>query len=153
MAEQPDQEDTRVLETLTQRGLKWATSPWALEVVFAFLGLWLVAGLFLKFSEIWREIIYTVSAVITLIMVFLLVRTQAKDVLAIQVKLNEIIAAVQGANNQLINIENLSEGALAELSKRYEVVATKVASEEEVSTEAIASHEIVAEEEEGQSDG
>jgi low affinity Fe/Cu permease len=89
----------------------------------------------------------TTSAAVTLVMVFLLVRTQAKDTLAIQMKLNEIIGALQGANNQLISIENLSEAAIQELSKRYETVATKLMTDDAVSTEAIVSHEIVAEKE------
>ena len=143
----PDKENSRVLESLSKCWLKWASSPWALEVVLSFLALWLLAGPFMKFSEDWRAIIYTTSAAITLIMVFLLVRTQAKDMLAIQMKLNEVIAALQGANNQLINIENLSEAAILELSKRYETVATKLLNDDAVSTESIVSHEIVAEEE------
>ena len=85
----------------------------------------------------------SISEPVMLLMVFLLVRTQSKDTLTIQMKLNEVIAALHGANNQLISIENLSEAALVEFKKRYEDVATKLASDDEVSMEAIVAHEIV----------
>ena len=101
----------------------------------------------MKFSANWQMIMGTTSSAITLVMVFLLVRTQAKDTLVMQMKLNEVIAALQGANNQLISIENLSETAVQELSKRYETVATKLLNDDTISTESIATHEIVAEEE------
>ena len=139
---------TRALESLTSCWIKWASSQWALEVVLSLLAIWLLAGPFMKLSANWQMIMSTTSSAITLVMVFLLVRTQAKDTLVMQMKLNEIIAALQGANNQLISIENLSETAVLELSKRYETVATKLMNDDSVSTESIASHEIVAEEQE-----
>jgi low affinity Fe/Cu permease len=143
----PNKKDTRILENLTGCWVKWASSQWALEVVLSFLALWLFVGPFMKFSANWQMIMSTSSSAITLVMVFLLVRTQTKDTLVIQMKLNEVIAALQGANNQLISIENLSETAVLELSKRYEAVATKLLNDDAVSTESIISHEIVAEEE------
>jgi len=145
---QPLKKDSRRLEELTARSIRWAGSPWALQAVFLFLTAWLVAGPYLEFSASWQSVLYISNSVITLVMVFLLVRTQAKDTLAMQMKLNEIIAAMKGANNQLINIENLGEVAIQELSERYETVATKLLNEDTVSTEAIASHEIVVSEEE-----
>lgn len=144
---QPNKKNIRVLENLTGRWVKLASSPWALEVVLSFLALWIAVGPFMKFSTGWQMIMGTTSASITLVMVFLLVRTQTKDTLAIQMKLNEVIGALQGANNQLISIENLSEAAILELSKRYETVATKLLNDDAVSTESIVSHEIVAAEE------
>jgi low affinity Fe/Cu permease len=140
-------EDARMLETLSARWVKWASSPWALEVVLSFLVLWLIAGPFTGFSANWQLVMSTASAAITLVMVFLLVRTQAKDTLAMQMKLNEVIGALKGANNQLISIENLGEAELHELSKRYETVATKLLDDDAVSTESIVPHEIVEDEE------
>ena len=116
-------------------------------MVLSLLAIWLLTGPLMKFSANWQMIMGTTSSAITLVMVFLLVRTQAKDTLVMQMKLNEVIAALQGANNQLISIENLSETAVQELSKRYETVATKLLNDDTISTESIATHEIVAEEE------
>ena len=142
-----DKKNSRMLEGLTGRCVKWASSPWALEIVLLLLAMWLIAGPFMRFSSAWQGIVGTASAAVTLVMVFMLVRTQAKDTLAMQMKLNEVIGALQGANNQLISIENLSEAAILELSKRYETIATKLQNDGAVSTESIISHEIVAEEE------
>jgi low affinity Fe/Cu permease len=138
-------EKPMMLEKLSKRWLKWASSPWALEIVLLFIALWMIGGFFIEFSADWQAFMCTSSAAVTLVMVFLLVRTQAKDTLAIQMKLNEVIGALHGANNQLISIENLSEAAIHELSKRYETVATKLLSDDIVSTGSIVSHEIVAE--------
>ena len=135
------------LEALAGHWVKLASSRWALRAVLAFVAVWLAAGPFMHFSSGWQMIMGTGSAAITLVMVFLLVRAQAKDTLAMQMKLNEVIGALKGANNQLISIENLSETAIRELSKRYETVATKLMADAAVSTESIVSHEIVAEKE------
>jgi low affinity Fe/Cu permease len=140
-------ENARIFERLSRGWVKSAGSPWAIEVVLSFIAAWLLAGPFMKFSADWQAIMCTASAAITLVIVFLLIRTQAKDTLAMQMKLNEVIGALKGANNQLISIENLSEVAILELSKRYETVATKLLSDDIVSTESIISHEIVAGEE------
>lgn len=68
----------------------------------------------------------TVSSTVTFIMVFLLQRSQNKDTKAMQIKLNEIIAALEGANNSLINIENLSEKEIIELQRRHESIAANI---------------------------
>jgi low affinity Fe/Cu permease len=145
--DQSDKKKAGMLESLAGRWVKWASGPRALEIVLSFLAIWLFTGPFMKFSSGWQMIMGTTSAAVTLVMVFLLVRTQAKDMLAIQMKLNEVIGALQGANNQLISIEHLNEIEIQELSKRYETVATKLLSDDVVSTESIISHEIVANEE------
>ena len=135
--------NVRVLENLAGTWVRWASSPWALEIVFAALALWLFIGPFMKFSPEWQMSMGTPTDAITFVMVFLLVRTQAKDTLAMQMNLNEVIGALHGANNQLISIENLSEIDIQKLSKRYETVATKLLDDDIVSTESIVSHEIV----------
>ena len=145
-----DKETTLVLERFTARGVTWACSPRALEMVLLFVALWLIAGPFMHFSELWHMIMGTTSAAVILVVSFLLIRAQAKDTMAIQMKLNEVIGALQGANNELISIENMGEAALQEMSKRYETVATKIMHDDTVSTESIITHEIVAEEEERQ---
>jgi low affinity Fe/Cu permease len=134
-------EKPRTLENLTSRVVAWASGPWALEITLLFLGVWFWAGPFLAFSEEWRAILNVVSETITLAMVFLLARTQAKDTLAMQIKLNEIVAAMHGADNQLINIESRGESAIIEMRKRYEFLAEKILNEEFMSTESISSQD------------
>ena len=140
------------LEVLAGHWIKLASSRWALRAVLAFVAMWLAAGPFMRFSADWQLIMGTTSAAVTFIMVFLLVRAQAKDTLAMQMKLNEVIGALRGANNQLISIENLSEVAIHELNKRYETVATKLMDDEAVSTESIVPHEMVAKKEHNDKD-
>ena len=140
---QSDKQKYKMLETLAACSGNGASSSWTLLAVLVFLGVWLISGPFLEFSTEWHQIMVSISEPVMLLMVFLLVRTQSKDTLTIQMKLNEVIAALHGANNQLISIENLSEAALVEFKKRYEDVATKLASDDEVSMEAIVAHEIV----------
>lgn len=140
------EEVSRLFEKVANRTVKWAVGSWALAIVLIFIAAWLLIGPFMRFSDHWKDIMYMTSATVTLAMVFLLVRTQDKDTRAIHIKLNEVIAALHGANNQLINVENRSETAILELGKRYETVATKLQNEHVVSTESIVSHELAEEE-------
>ncbi len=65
----------------------------------------------------------TISSIVTFLMVFLIQRSQNKDTLAMQIKLNEIVAALKGASNRLINVEELSEEDVRELHRRYSELA------------------------------
>src|SRR5262249_23205912 len=69
--------------------------------------------------DTWQLVANTVTTVITFLMVFLIQRAQNKDSLAMQLKLNEIVAAIEGASNRLISIEDLSEVELRTLHQHY----------------------------------
>jgi low affinity Fe/Cu permease len=129
---------------------RWVSSSSALLSVGALLLLWLLAGPSMGFKENWHVLVSTPSAAITFFMIFVLARAQAKDTKTIQIKLNEIIGALNGANNNLINIENLSESEIAILYKRYESIAQHIHqnTDEAVSVESIVAHEIEKEIEE-----
>jgi low affinity Fe/Cu permease len=88
---------------------------WALGVVVV----WLVTGPIFKYSDTWQLVINTGTTVVTFLMVFLIQRTQNKDSLALQLKLNELVAAMKGASNRLISIEDLSEEELRTLHSHY----------------------------------
>lgn len=143
-------ENYRLFELIAGRMVKAASSTIVLLLVFGFFFAWLVAGPIMHYSTTWQLLMTTVSAAITYFMVFLLARSQAKDSMAMQIKLNEIIAVLSGANNHLINIENLSEAEIVEMRRRYQAAAEKVHSEHpsgDVSTETLAVHEMeIAEE-------
>ena len=91
---------------------------------------WAVTGPMLGYSDTWQLVINTGTTIVTFLMVFLIQRSQNKDAHAVHLKLNELVAAVHGASNRLINVEDLSEhevellrrhyGQLVELSKRDE---------------------------------
>src|SRR4030081_1211218 len=77
------------------------------------------------FSDTWQLIINTGTTIVTFLMVFLIQRTQNKDSLATQIKLNEILAALKAASNRLINVEDLSEEEIRELHTRFEELARR----------------------------
>jgi low affinity Fe/Cu permease len=94
-------------------------TPWAfLAAVLLILG-WAISGPLFGFSEVWQLVINTGTTIITFLMVFLIQRSQNKDALAIHLKLNEIVAAIEGASNRLIDVEALSEEELRTLQQYY----------------------------------
>jgi low affinity Fe/Cu permease len=84
---------------------------------------WGATGPFFDYSETWQLVINTGTTIVTFLMVFLIQRTQNKDSLAVQLKLNEIVASLQGASNRLVNVEDLSERELATLHRHYRTLA------------------------------
>lgn len=87
----------------------------ALSVVIA----WAVTGPFFNFSENWQLVINTGTTIITFLMVFLIQKAQNKDSLAIQLKLNELVASHEFASNRLVNVEGMTEEELHVIKKYY----------------------------------
>jgi low affinity Fe/Cu permease len=136
-------ENLKFLENIAYHSARWAGSPWAYLIAIGFALLWLVSGPFMAFSNAWELIMRSASGVVTFIMVFLIQRSQNKDSLAMQIKLNEIIAALQGANNRMINIENLSEREINSLQKDYQSLATHIKKDQETSTHSVSVEEVI----------
>ena len=80
---------------------------------------WALIGPFVRFSDTWQLVINTGTTIVTFLMVFLLQRAQNKDALAIQLKLDELVAALTGPSNRLIDVESLSEEELQTLRRFY----------------------------------
>ena len=80
---------------------------------------WLISGPYFEFSETWQLVINTGTTIVTFLMVFLIQRSQNKDSRAVHLKLNELVAAVQGASNRLINVEELTEAEVHMLHQHY----------------------------------
>jgi low affinity Fe/Cu permease len=85
--------------------------------------LWALLGPVFGFSDSWQLVINTSTTIVTFLMVFLIQRTQNKDSLAIHLKLSEIVSAMQGASNRLIDVEGLSEKELETLHHYYAELA------------------------------
>jgi low affinity Fe/Cu permease len=94
-------------------------SPAAFISAFSIILIWGVTGPLFGFSDTWQLVINTGTTIVTFLMVFVIQQSQNKDMLAVQLKLNELIAASQKANNRLIDIEDLSEKELETLKKFY----------------------------------
>ncbi|HVH46543.1 MAG TPA: low affinity iron permease family protein [Labilithrix sp.] len=91
----------------------------ALAVVLA----WAATGSWFRYSDTWQLVINTGTTVITFLMVFLIQQTQNRDSEAMHVKLDEIIRALRGAHNELLDIEDLTEKELDELRAYYTILA------------------------------
>lgn len=102
--------------TLTRYTGRTPTFILALSIII----IWAALGPLFRFTDTWQLVINTGTTIITFLMVFLIQRTQNKDSLAIQLKLNELIASVQGASNRLIDVEDLSEKDLETLKRHYD---------------------------------
>ena len=109
----------RALERASQAVTRWTGSAWAFGIAFLVVVVWATTGPMFHFSNTWQLVINTGTTVVTFLMVFLIQRAQNKDALAIQLKLNEIVAAIDGASNRLIAVENLSEKELNVLHDHY----------------------------------
>jgi len=81
---------------------------------------WLLTGPMFGFSDTWQLVMNTATSIITFLMVFLIQRSQNKESLAVQLKLNELVAAMQGASNRLIDVEDLSEKELKLLHEHFQ---------------------------------
>jgi low affinity Fe/Cu permease len=81
--------------------------------------IWVITGPIFHYSDTWQLVINTGTTIVTFLMVFLIQRAQNKDALAIHLKLNEIVAAMEGASNRLIDVEDLSEPEIDALRKYY----------------------------------
>jgi low affinity Fe/Cu permease len=107
------------LERFSLRATEWAGSSWAFAVACAVVLVWLLTGPIFHFSDTWQLVINTGTTIITFVMVFLIQRAQNKESRAVQLKLNEIVAAISGASNRLIDVEKLSESELRTLHDHY----------------------------------
>jgi low affinity Fe/Cu permease len=81
---------------------------------------WIATGPLFHFSDTWQLVINTGTTIVTFLMVFLIQRSQNKDALAIHLKLNEIVAALEGASNRLIDVEDLTEEEIKTLHTHYQ---------------------------------
>lgn len=94
------------------------TSP-AFGIALLVIVVWAATGPLFHFSDTWQLVINTGTTIVTFLMVFLIQRSQNKDSKAIHMKLDEIVAALHGASNRLIEAQNLSEEELGVLEKHY----------------------------------
>ena len=112
-----------LLERVALAVTSWAGSSWAFALAVGTVVIWAVTGPLFHFSDTWQLVINTGTTIVTFLMVFLIQRSQNKDSRAIHLKLNEIVAGVEGASNRLINVEDLTEAQVRQLHERYEQVA------------------------------
>jgi low affinity Fe/Cu permease len=96
-----------------------AGHPGAFAAAMGLILLWLVSGPLFGFSDTWQLVINTATTIVTVLMVFVIQNTQNRDGAAIQIKLDELIRAAEGAHNGLLNLEELSESDLEKFRQQY----------------------------------
>ncbi|MGH7484949.1 MAG: low affinity iron permease family protein [bacterium] len=107
-------------------------SSWAFVSACILVLGWAAAGPLFGFSDAWQLVINTGTTIVTFLMVFLIQRSQNKDSIAVQLKLNELVAGLEGASNRLISIEDLSEEELKVLRIHYQRLAEMAKNESDL---------------------
>lgn len=129
-----------VFDRFSKKVTKATGSPYAFFAAMLVIILWAVLGPVFQFSDTWQLVVNTGTTIITFLMVFVIQQSQNKDTIALQLKLNELIAAEKLASNRLIDIEDLTEDELEKIKKFY-VKLSDLAGEDdslETHTEAMA---------------
>jgi low affinity Fe/Cu permease len=109
-----------LLERFSIKATKATGTSKAFIIALLVIIVWGFTGPIFHFSDTWQLVINTGTTIITFLMVFLIQRTQNKDALAIHLKLNEIVAALEGASNRLIDVEDLTESEIETLHRHYQ---------------------------------
>jgi low affinity Fe/Cu permease len=94
-------------------------SAWAFAGAVLVILVWVLTGPMFHFSDTWQLVINTATTIVTFLMVFLIQNTQNRDAKAVHLKLDEVIRALKGARNQLVNLEDLSDEDLKKLEKQF----------------------------------
>ena len=111
---------SQILERFSLAATKATGTSTAFIMAVAVLIVWGITGPLFHFSDTWQLVINTGTTIVTFLMVFLIQRTQNKDARAIHLKLNEIVAALEGASNRLIDVEDLTEEDIETLHRHYQ---------------------------------
>jgi low affinity Fe/Cu permease len=109
----------RWFEDFATRATQWTGRPAAFGFAAGVVLAWLASGPVFHFSDTWQLVINTGTTIVTFLMVFLIQHTQNKDTQAMELKLNELVAAMEGASNRLIDVEALTSEELETLHRHY----------------------------------
>jgi low affinity Fe/Cu permease len=94
-------------------------TAWAFAFAFLIIVVWALTGPIFHFSDTWQLIINTGTTIVTFLMVFLIQNTQNRDAKAVHLKLDELIRAIEGARNRLVDLEELSDDELKKLEHEF----------------------------------
>jgi len=100
----------------------WVGSRWAFSVALLLIAGWAITGPYFHYSDTWQLVVNTATTIVTFLMVFLIQNTQNRDAKALHLKLDELIRSHHPANDDLIDIQKLSDEELDQLEKRYEKI-------------------------------
>ncbi len=137
----------KFFENLAAKVTTASGSTGAIIGAFASILIWAAFGPVFHYSETWQMIINTGTTIITFLMVFMIQKSQNKESLAVQLKLNELVAAHEFASNRLVDVENMTEDELKTIQKYYAKLKTATEKEESLQIshsidEAAQMHEV-----------
>jgi len=115
----------RVFERFASVATRFTGSVPAFALALGIILVWAITGPLFHFSDTWQLVINTGTTIVTFLMVFLIQQTQNKDGMAIQLKLNELVAALEGASNRLISVEDVTSEELRVLRAHYQLLAKR----------------------------
>jgi low affinity Fe/Cu permease len=121
--EQPPTQQSGTFGRLSHAAARLSGRPWALFLAVLVIVAWLISGPAFGFSDTWQLIINTSTTIVTFLMVFLIQNSQNRDTAAIQIKLDELIRAVHGAQNALFDLEDLDDAQLETIRAKYAELA------------------------------
>ena len=124
-----DKAQAPVFERFASAATRFTGSVPAFGLALATVLVWAISGPIFGFSDTWQLVINTGTTIMTFLMVFLIQQTQNKDGLAIQLKLNELVAALEGASNRLISVEDITADELRILHAHYQRLAQRAKEE------------------------
>jgi low affinity Fe/Cu permease len=119
---------------MSNKVTKATGSPMAFITALTIVIIWAITGPIFGFSDTWQLVINTGTTIVTFLMVFIIQQSQNKDTIAIQLKLNELIACSEKASNRLVDIEDLTDEELDKIKKFYIKLADLAEKENDVSS-------------------
>jgi low affinity Fe/Cu permease len=117
--------NTTLYSRLAKNASRFCGKPVVFVMAVATIAVWIITGPLFRYSDTWQLVINTATTIVTFLMVFLIQSTQNRDTQAIQIKLDELIRATQGAHNALLDLEELEERQLDAFRKKYQSLALK----------------------------
>lgn len=128
------QTQSSAFEKFASKVSKAAGSTPAFITAFLIVLIWAISGPFFDYSETWQLVINTGTTIITFLMVFLIQKAQNKDSLAIQLKLNELVASNEYSSNSLVDIESMTEEEMIIVQKYYHRLSELAKKDESIRT-------------------
>jgi low affinity Fe/Cu permease len=123
-------------QVFATRAAVWVGTKWAFAIALLLIIVWAATGPYFRYSDTWQLVVNTATTIITFLMVFLIQNTQNRDAKAVHLKLDELIRALQGARNRLVDLEKLSDDELKRLEGEFERIGKKAATEVVAEAEA-----------------
>lgn len=114
------QADRSLFTRLSQAVARWAGKPQTFFGAVAIIVIWAVSGPFFGYNDTWQLVINTSTTIVTFLMVFIIQNSQNRDTAAMQIKLDELIVWLDGAREELLDLEELDEDKLEKLRKEFE---------------------------------